>query len=513
MIWTPKVYEEATAALQASNSVTRVCQDLSARWGELISPKALDCAFRRGKLKQPAQWLSGPAGQPAVHWTNKVAKQCAQVIRRHGTVVQACEEISTLLGRTVTPSGLQKVFLSAGLKPPGTYVDKKLRKVALSQQSARAAQYNHKAAFNGAAKATGPAGPVSRGAVAGPGPRGYEQTYQVGEEGQDERQDSQFNQKFLTLVQKQIRTINELADQMDVPPKVIRQTIASLQQQGYGVTLERDQIVGFSAEVVHEVKDAQELTAQPGTDGTYCFGAVADTHFGSKYCDEEAFVQYVEYAYSLGVRHILHAGDILTGLLNHHGMSFEVKTLGFDNQVELALSVMPQKPGLSYFGICGNHELNSWTKSISMSPGAALVRRAREMGRNDIHHVGDVQGRVVFGKGEQSIKVELAHPKVSGSTYAISYPVQKWVERMPGGAKPHILLSGHLHQFSVLNVRNVVCVQPGCFEHSTPYTREMGLHPAVGGVVIWAKRDGLNLWFRNEWVATRTKPVDWTQIE
>jgi predicted phosphodiesterase len=203
----------------------------------------------------------------------------------------------------------------------------------------------------------------------------------------------------------------------------------------------------------------------------------------------------------------------LTGLLNHHGMSYEVRVMGFDNQVDDALRIMPIKPGLHYWAVVGNHEANSWQKTIGMSPGAALVRRAQEMGRQDIHHVGDIQGRVVFGKGEQAIKVELAHPKASGNTYAISYPVQKWVERMPGGAKPHILISGHLHTFSVLDVRNVVCVQPGCFEHSTPYTREMGLHPAVGGVVIWARRDGLSLRFRSEWVATRTKPVDWTQID
>ncbi|MFA5135476.1 MAG: metallophosphoesterase [Patescibacteria group bacterium] len=521
MLWNKAKFDFAVTTLKSHTSIESVCAILSKRWRETISPNALRRAFRREKLKQPQSYLKnekslGPECQGKVAkknfvvWDAGVIKTTIEVLKRHGTLAPACAELAELFKLPVNKYSMARGFQRLGLKPPASFLDPHKNIEARHEQARRA---GNAFARNVEAKKLGTRAGI--GKIEMP-----EWTLGEDEEGRAVKPpkiglnlDEGQRRLFLSTVQRGPRTINELADQFDVSPKTIRSIFESLQGQGYTLALEHDQVISFNSNAENSIENAKEIPDYAGEDGVFCFGAVADTHFGSKYCDEQAFKDYVDYAYSLGVRTILHAGDLMTGLLNHHGMSYEVKLLGFDEQVEHTLNSLPQRESLSYWYIIGNHEQNSWAKSIGYSPGRALERRARELGRTDIHYIGDIQGRVVFGQEEQAIKVELAHPKVSGSTYAISYPVQKWVERMPGGAKPHILLSGHLHNYSIINTRNVVCIQPGCFEHSTPYTKEMGLHPAVGGVIVWAKRDGVNLWLRSEWVATRTKPVDWTQIE
>lgn len=507
-IWNQDFFDMAVAALRQSGSLPDACRKLAEQTGKTISPGALSKAFAHYQANA-SDYLDQDLEAQAHADQARKAGAVARAIQRRDLPV-----LPTAGARAVGIS--QPPQQKASVAPSTPALDataQHLEIVRLLQKG--------KGSVEAVADALNCAPKEARRRLEEAAKAGYDvgtnlpayRSAKTPISSASGNESTIASMDLVQAVQRGDKTVSELANHFGVSPQTIRQAIETAQNQGYGILLDQDQVVHFVPADVAITADAKEMADIPTADGTFCFGAVSDTHFGSKYCDEEAFKQYVDYAYSVGVRTIVHAGDLMTGLLNHYGMSYDVKVLGFDNQVELTLSILPQKPGLSFWFLCGNHEQNSWAKAIGGSPGRAFERRAREVGRTDIHHVGDIQGRVVFGQGEQAVKVELAHPKVSGNTYAISYPVQKWVERMPGGAKPHILISGHAHVFSMLDVRNVICVQPGCFEHSTPFTRELGLHPAVGGVIIWARRDGLNLWFRSEWVATRTKPVDWTQIE
>ncbi len=61
-------------------------------------------------------------------------------------------------------------------------------------------------------------------------------------------------------------------------------------------------------------------------------GVISDTHLGSKYCLRAQLKEFINYAYSKGVRKILHAGDITDGIYKH-GV-YEVSHTGLEAQVQ-----------------------------------------------------------------------------------------------------------------------------------------------------------------------------------
>ncbi len=500
MIWTPKVFEEAIQALRASNSVTRVCQNLSTLWGETISTKALDCAFRRGQLQRPALYLANPAEipdlVPVTRWNPKTLQQASQVLRRHGTVVQACIEISDLLGWTVTPMSLQKAFKVAGRKPPGTYVDKVLKHEAVRAQAAKAAQSSHRATFEAAAKK-----PVFFGRSSDhPGPRGFERVMPV--EGDEEQQDEKAQHlEVVRLVQKGKGSIEAIADALDCAPKEARRRIDAAASAGYNVKWHGETV----AFVPDRPADPSEALHVPWDGRERCFGVIADSHAGSITHEKEGQIAFINMAHQCGAEEIWHAGDVVEGTYYFRQGQLEQYAVGYEAQSKDALEGLPRLKGLKYRIVAGNHDF-TYQREVGLDPvkNMALVH-----GRDDITPMGYPIGRLVYGDDPDNMfKVELAHPKTRPA-YAASWPIQKFVERMQGGSKPHILVMGHLHSHLTGDFRSIWCVMPGCWQWATTYESSQGLEPAVGGVLVWVRREGREFKIRHEWHAMRAKPVSW----
>jgi hypothetical protein len=143
---------------------------------------------------------------------------------------------------------------------------------------------------------------------------------------------------------------------------------------------------------------------------------------------------------------------------------------------------------------------------VGLDPVDNMVRAS---GRSDMTAMGYPIGRLVYGDDPDTmLKVELAHPKARPA-YAASWPLQKFVERMQGGSKPHILAMGHLHSYICADFRSILCMMPGCWQAATTFEASQGLEPAVGGVLLWVRREGRSFVFRHEWHALRAKPVQW----
>ena len=79
--------------------------------------------------------------------------------------------------------------------------------------------------------------------------------------------------------------------------------------------------------------------------------------------------------------------------------------------------------------------------------------------------------------------LELRHPW-DGTAYALSYKIQKMIEAMEADSKPNILAVGHYHKAEYLFYRNVHCLQTGCFQSQTPYTRGKGISVQLGGWLV-----------------------------
>lgn len=307
------------------------------------------------------------------------------------------------------------------------------------------------------------------------------------------------------------KSFEDLCNKLDLTPKACRALIKRAQKRGYDVAVQAD-VVQLKAEP--DRKDPVKIAHLPAHDAEpLVFAAISDTHFGNELCASEELNSFLHYCYDVhGVRTVLHSGDMMDGEL-HRGHKYELRQMGFDNQADEALRCLPELPGLDYHFITGNHDYNSYWKAIGMDPGQALEEKAIARGRRDLHHHGKILAQLQFGEGDGAVKVELCHPKKGGGAYARSYPVQQWIERgYEGGDKPHVALLGHHHSYLVMEVRNVVAMQPGCWCWKTPYMQEKGLSPAVGGAIIWVWRDETGFRFRHEWCRWWPNGKNWLPV-
>lgn len=321
--------------------------------------------------------------------------------------------------------------------------------------------------------------------------------------------------RVVRAVQGGIASWHELADHLDLSPRRTKDLVEAAIDEGHDIQINNSGELSF--ELPPATVTAIENVPVDGQ-GWTIIGVMSDMHVGSKHCMEDDMVRFVEQAYSEGVRQLLIPGDLCEGNLRHHGFQFEVKHPDYDSQVGLLLELLPQKNDLKYYFCVGNHEVNSWFKTIGMRPDRAIERDAKIAGRSDIIAVGAMSkaqesAYVVLNQGdpETEIKVELSHTS-DKKAYAISYPLQKHVEAMQPGAKPHVLLKGHLHSHSFFDLRGVVCVQTGCFKDQGTWERQKNMQPQVGGVVLWLRHAGRYFDAKHHWMAVRPAPMVWEPI-
>ena len=119
------------------------------------------------------------------------------------------------------------------------------------------------------------------------------------------------------------------------------------------------------------------------------------------------------------------------------------------------------------------HDL-SWWKRSGVDIGVLISAK-----RKDMVYLGQYSGEVVLS----GIRIRLIHPD-GGGAYAISYKMQKLIEQIPSGRKPHIFIAGHYHTALYFFYRNIHAFQAGCFEGQTTFLLRKGLNPAIGGWII-----------------------------
>ena len=80
-----------------------------------------------------------------------------------------------------------------------------------------------------------------------------------------------------------------------------------------------------------------------------------------------------------------------------------------------------------------------------------------------------------------------------GSSYALSYRLQKIIESLTGGEKPNILIAGHVHKYVKIFERNVYALSVGTIQSQTPWMRGKRLAAHVGFCIgdYWVNKDGL----------------------
>lgn len=213
------------------------------------------------------------------------------------------------------------------------------------------------------------------------------------------------------------------------------------------------------------------------------FGAMTDTHLGSVKMPPERIYQAFEVFQKEKIDFITHSGDVTEGMSNRPGHIYELTHLGYDKQKELALEVFGQWQDTPIYAIDGNHD--RW---YLKSNGAKVVKDIADSLSN-FSFLGHDEGDISL-KGKATLK--LWHGE-DGNSYALSYRLQKILESLTGGEKPHAMICGHTHKYVSIFERFVYCISAGCMQSQTPWMRGKRIAAHVGFCVVdlWVNDKGV----------------------
>ena len=207
-------------------------------------------------------------------------------------------------------------------------------------------------------------------------------------------------------------------------------------------------------------------------------GFLTDTHMSSIYFKEYLWDKAIEEFHKCNIDLMCHSGDVTDGMNPKRiDQVFELTHIGFDEQKEYAVSLLSQLDFKIYM-IDGNHD--RWFKK---SNGARIVKDiAKEC--NNIEYLGEDEGDIIIN----NITIRLWHGE-DGSSYATSYRLQKLIEALTGGEKPHVLLAGHTHKQGYFFDRHIHVVSGGCIQKQSRWMRSKRLASHTG---FWILEIGFN---------------------
>ena len=223
-------------------------------------------------------------------------------------------------------------------------------------------------------------------------------------------------------------------------------------------------------------------------DNTFTFGACGDQHLGSKYARHEVNAALYDAYEQAGVKVVFNTGNWIDGEARFNVHDLEVH--GMDAQLRHLAAAYPRRDGITTYAVAGDDHEGWYAQREGVDIGRYAERVMRDAGRTDWVDLGYMEAPVSLVShltGKEAI-ITVAHPG-GGSSYALSYSIQKIIESLDGGEKPGIGLYGHYHKLWTGNIRNVWCVQTGTGQDQTPFMRKKKLEAHVGGYLCKATMD------------------------
>lgn len=240
------------------------------------------------------------------------------------------------------------------------------------------------------------------------------------------------------------KTIEEIMLFLDIDEIRVLGLIQSIKFDGFDITytdidktykLEKTPVMD-SKEYKHHIGDIKEFE----------FLVVSDNHWGTKYQQQ----QFVEHIYKMandrGIKTVYHVGDIVDGYYkNRPEQLFELFAFSADDQKDYVVNHWPKYEGITNYLIIGNHD-ETHIKNGGFNIGKAIAKE-----RKDFVYLGVGHAKIWL---TPKCRLDLLHP-LDGSSYAVSYSGQKYLDSLSGGDKPNILFVGHHHKAMYFNYRNV----------------------------------------------------------
>ena len=242
------------------------------------------------------------------------------------------------------------------------------------------------------------------------------------------------------------------------------------------------------------IQNQEPTVHNPKWNGTTIlkFAIIGDTQLGSKYAQISHLKNFYELCALEGIKDVYHTGDVTDGLKMRSGHEYELYKTSADDMVQDVIENYPRIEGITTHFITGNHDASIY-KQVGYDIGNTISEK-----RPDMKYLGRDCALIFL---TPNCKLELRHPW-DGTAYALSYKPQKMIEAMESDSKPNILAIGHYHKAEYMFYRNVHCLQTGCFQGQTPYTRGKGISVHMGGwiVTIHVDKNGTITRFGSEFI-------------
>lgn len=279
-------------------------------------------------------------------------------------------------------------------------------------------------------------------------------------------------EKLYDLLIKDKYTLDEMCEELGEPAHSIGNELESMRRSGYLIIDDGKKI---NIEKKLQIPEKQ-IIENKWVDGiTHIrFGVVSDNHLTSKYQQ----LTHLNHAYDSfqekAISKVFNAGDLCEGYKMRAGHENEIFVHGADDQRDYIIDVYPKREGVETYFISGNHDHSH------IKRGGCNICTGIDDKRDDMHYLGMNEARIMI---TPNCSVDLVHPG-GGSSYALSYKPQKYIESIQAGTKPNILIMGHYHKFVNLWHREVFAVLPGTTQAQTPWMRSKSLGARVGYSII-----------------------------
>lgn len=287
-----------------------------------------------------------------------------------------------------------------------------------------------------------------------------------------------FDQLRAVLKKNREYTIAEISDLLNIGVTSVRAGLEKLKAEGYNVHLKGD-----TAEISNVIPKSESKTIdiRKMTTGLHKFGAVGDNHMGSRYERMDVLNALYDEFEREGITTVFNTGNWIDGEARFNTHDLNVRGIG--GQIAHFVKNYPQRKGITTYFIAGDDHEGWYVQREGIDIGQYAEMKARAAGRTDLVYLGYMEADVKIAAPNGETVIRVLHPG-GGSSYAVSYSVQKIVESYQGGEKPHILLIGHYHKADYIYNRGVHCIQTGCTQDQSPFMRKKKLAAHVGGWIV-----------------------------
>ncbi|MCK5625052.1 hypothetical protein KAI04_04370 [Candidatus Pacearchaeota archaeon] len=217
------------------------------------------------------------------------------------------------------------------------------------------------------------------------------------------------------------------------------------------------------------------------------FTVISDLHLGHNRYRPDILEHAIENSKKQGSEFYCIPGDIIEGMSGRDGHIYELSHIGATNQLNYAIEQLSQidKP---MYAITARNSHDGWFSSkgnMGFEVGPELDRRLE-----NFEFLGYDEADIELGN---KIKIKMTHPG-DGTAYAVSYKAQKYLNALPGGQKPDILLQGHYHKAMYMFYRNVHHFDAGTLCDQTIFMKKKQTPAMTGYWIIdaWANDKGVD---------------------